>query len=154
MQQISSRSTVLNKRIFPAFWFAIVAVIFFTFLFAHASRGRPPLVALLAPVLMAALGYFIIKNLIGDLADQVLDAGDSLIVRFGNEQEQIPLSNIINVSYAYMMNPPRVTLTLRNPGRFGSEISFSPPQRFWPLYKSPVIAELIKRVDAARQASR
>jgi len=87
-----------------------------------------------------------------DLADELFDAGDSLIVRFGTERERVLLAEIINVSYSYMMNPARVSLTLRTPGRFGKEISFSPPQRFVPFAKSPIVANLIDRIDAARRA--
>jgi hypothetical protein len=85
------------------------------------------------------------------LADSVFDDGDSLVVRFGSVEERIPFSQIINVSYTYMANPSRVTLTLRTPGSFGKEISFSPPQRFLPFAKSPIVADLIERVDAARR---
>jgi hypothetical protein len=91
------------------------------------------------------------KKLVFDLADEVLDDGDSLVVRFGSEQERIPLSQIMNVSYSYMSNPARVTLTLRTPGRFGKEITFSPPQRFVPFAKSPIVSDLIERIDAARR---
>jgi hypothetical protein len=104
------------------------------------------------PAFMAVLGYFMMKKFVFDLADEVLDAGDALIVRFGGEQQRIPLSEIINVSYSYMQNPNRVTLTLRTPCQFGKEVSFSPPARFLPFAKSPIVAELIERIDAARRA--
>jgi hypothetical protein len=50
-------------------------------------------------------------------------------------------------------NPERVTLALREPGRFGKEITFSPARRFLAFARSPVINELIERVDAARGGS-
>jgi hypothetical protein len=109
-------------------------------------------VAFIVPVFMAAIGYLMMKHMIFNLADEVLDAGDALIVRFGSEQERIPLSEIINISYTYMQNPSRVTLTLRTPSRFGKEVSFMPPQRFFPFAKSPIVAELIERADTARRA--
>jgi hypothetical protein len=102
-------------------------------------------------VAFAAFSYFLLKKMVFDLADEVFDAGDSLIVRFGSEQERILLSQIINVSYSYVTNPARVTLTLRTPGRFGKEITFMPPQRFIPFAKSPIVADLIDRIDAARR---
>ena len=105
---------------------------------------------LIVPIFMGVIGYFVMKKLVFDLADEVSDDGDSLVVRFGIEEERIPLSQIMNVSYSYMSNPARVTLTLRTPGRFGKEITFSPPQRFVPFAKSPIIADLIERIDAAR----
>jgi hypothetical protein len=100
---------------------------------------------------MAIFGYFVMKKLVFDLADEVFDDGDSLVVRFGSEEERIPLSQIINISYSYMSNPSRVTLTLRTPGRFGKEVTFSPPQEFLPFAKSPIVADLIARTDVARR---
>lgn len=152
MQRISSRMTFFNKTIFPLLWFGSLAFLVVLILFTKNGRGGPPLFALVLPAFMAVIGIFIMKKMVWDLADEVMDAGDFLLVRFGTEQEQIPLSNIVNVSYSYMMNPARVTLTLRTPSRFGNEVSFSPPQRFIPFAKSPLIANLIERVDAARRA--
>ena len=151
MQRISSRGTFFYKRVFPVFWFGFLALFFMAPLLAKKSAGSPPFVVFVVPVFMAVFGYFFMKKLIFDLADEVVDEGDALIVRFGSEQERIPLSEIINVSYSYMQNPNRVTLTLRTPCQFGKEVSFSPPARFLPFAKSPVIADLIERVDAARR---
>lgn len=47
-----------------------------------------------------------------------------------------------------------VTLTLRQPGILGKEISFSPPRRFPGSSRSPIIDELIERVDRARRDGR
>lgn len=153
MKRISSNTTFLYKRIFPLFWFGIVAGMAAIILFTSKSPSAPPFSVLIFPILMGAMGYFIMKKTVWDLADEVLDAGDSLVVRFGSEEEQIPLFNIVNVSYSYMMNPARVTLTLRTPGRFGEEVSFSPPQRLIPFTRSPIVLELIQRVDRARRTS-
>jgi len=72
-------------------------------------------------------------------------------VRFAAEEERIALADIINVGYTQFVNPPRITLTLRQPGRFGREVSFSPQRRFLsPFRRSPLIAELIERTHAAR----
>jgi hypothetical protein len=151
MLRISSRSTFFTKRVFPILWFGFLGLFVAMFLFKGFS-GSVPIEALLGPLFMAVFGYFLMKKLVFDLADEVLDAGDALIVRFGSEQERIPLSEIINVSYSYVQNPQRVTLTLRTPSQFGKEVSFSPPARFLPLAKSPIVADLIERVDAARRA--
>lgn len=152
MERISSRSTIFTKRVFPLMWFGVLALVVIAPLFARKPTGGLPVAFFIGPILMAIFGYFVMKKLVFDLADEVFDAGDALVVRFGSEQEQIALSEITNVSYSYMMNPPRVTLTLRTPGRFGKEISFSPPHSFVPFAKSPIVANLIERVDAARRA--
>jgi hypothetical protein len=55
------------------------------------------------------------------------------------------------VSHATFTNPPRITLTLRYPCRFGKDMTFSPLARLNPFSKNPIAEELIERVDAARQ---
>jgi len=154
MQRISSGSVALGKVVFPVIWFGILAIIFLIALFGKDAHGNHSPVAIVFPLFMAAIGFFILKKTMWGLADEVLDAGDSLIVRIGREQDQIPLANIINVGYQPMTQGSRVTLTLRNPGRFGNEISFNAQQKFLPYGQNPVITELIQRIDAARQAAR
>ena len=106
------------------------------------------------PVILLAFGWVIMRRLVLDLADEVYDEGDALRVRFGTAEDRIALENITNISYAGLTNPPRVTLTLRDPGRFGKEVTFSPIQRlFGPLLRTtnPIVSDLIERVDAARR---
>ena len=149
MKRISS-STFFFKRVFPVIWFGFLTLFVVTSFSAGHSGNELPLPFFIVPIARAVFGYFLLKKLVFDLADEVTDAGDFLVVRFGKVQEQIALTNIINVGYSMMMNPPRVTLTLRQPCRFGKEVSFSPPGSWFPFSKSPVIEELIERVDAAR----
>ena len=101
---------------------------------------------------MAIVGYVIMKKFVFDLMDEVWDAGDALIVKNKNEEIRIPLAEIMNISYSYVTNPPRATLMLRHPCRFGTEVTFSPPISFIPFKKSPIVAELIERVDAIRKS--
>lgn len=152
MRRISSRTTFFNKRVFPVIWFGIVAFVFLAPLLGTKTKSGSPAGFLFVPILLAVFGYIMMKKFIFDLADEVFDDGNSLVVRFGSEEESIPLAEIINISYTYLSNPSRVTLTLRTPGRFGKEVSFSPPQRFIPFGKSPVVADLIERTDAARRS--
>jgi hypothetical protein len=151
MQRISSRTTFIYKRLFPLLWFGSLTAFFITDLVAIKSGHHLPAALLLVPIAMAVVGYFMMKKLVFDLADEVFDDGDALLVRFGSEQERIALDNIMNVSYVTMMNPPRVTLSLRDSCRFGKDVSFSPPQAFWPWAKNPVIAGLVERIYAARR---
>ena len=106
---------------------------------------------LIIPVLITIFGFLIMKKLVFDLADEVIDVGDALLIRNGSKQEQVPLSDIINVSSSPFANPPPVTLSLRNPGAFGSKVSFCAPIRFMPFAASPIIDDLIERIDAARR---
>jgi hypothetical protein len=152
-RRISSRNTFFVKRLFPVLWIGILGLFVVT-AFTTARRGQsPPLVIFIVPVVVFSVGFFVMRRLVFDLADEVYDEGDALRMRFGSEEERIPLANIINVSYSGMTNPPRVTLTLRTPCRFGREVTFSPPRPFWGALwgNNPLVRELIERVDAARR---
>lgn len=150
-RRVSSRQTFFLKRIFPLLWFAIVVSALVAAV-AGARAGRDvPAPVFIVPLLMLVLGYALMRRLVSDLADEVLDTGDALVVRFGADEERIPLADIINVSSTQFVNPPRITLTLRSGGRFGREVSFSPPRPFFaPFARNAYAAELIERVDAAR----
>jgi hypothetical protein len=151
MTRISSRQTWFLKRVFPVMWFGILAVVGFAML--ADSRPKPGDRAVAWTVLpaMALLGVFLYKWLITPLADEVWDAGSELVVRKKGVEAHVPLSQIMNVSYERFVNPPRATLMLREPSVLGSEIVFCPPARFVPLSRSPVVDDLIRRVDAARR---
>ena len=152
MRRISSKTTFFNKRVFPAIWFGFLIVFVGLSVFAAAQRNStPPVPILIIPAIMAVGGYFIMKRLVFDLVDEVWEDGDSLIVKNRGEEQRIALSDIKNVSYSPYMNPPRVTLSLRRPTAFGEQITFAAPVRFIPFATSPLINDLIDRVDAARQ---
>jgi hypothetical protein len=152
MPRISSRMTFFYKRLFPIIWFGGLAAFLAVGLFVTTnSRNVQTFPFLIMPVLMIAVGFFIMKKLIFDLVDEVFDAGDALVVRNGGREERIPLSQIMNVNYSPMVNPPRVTLSLRGGSTFGDQVTFCAPVRFIPFSTSPVIDDLIRKVDAARR---
>src|SRR6185436_11382696 len=103
---------------------------------------------LVIPVVMSGIGLFVMRKLVWDLADEVFDGGDALLVRNRGEEELIPLANIMNVSVSTYINPPRIALRLVTPGKFGSEIAFSPVTGFRlnPFARNPVAEDLIVRV--------
>ena len=74
-------------------------------------------------------------------------------MRKGDVEERVPLANIMNVSASVAMNPPRITLRLVRPGKFGAEIAFSPVRTFTlnPFARNPVAEDLMLRVDQARR---
>lgn len=151
MRNLSSKWTFFYKKVFPAFWFGMLVVMAAIGFWASSAPGRqapPPGIFLVIPFIMAAVGGFIMKNLVFDLLDEVWDEGDHLILVKGDIRETVPLSNIINVSETYMANPPRVTLLLREPCRLGREVVFSPVRGFqWNVFKrNPIAQELLQRV--------
>jgi hypothetical protein len=152
MRRISSRATFFNKRIFPLVWFGFLALFISVPLFASQRLNSVPLIPfLLFPALMAVVGFFVMKKLVFDLVDEVWDDGDSLLVRNGSQEQRIPLGDTKNVSYSPYMNPPRVTLLVRGATVFGGQITFAAPIRFVPFSTSPIIDDLINRIDTARQ---
>lgn len=151
MQRISSRMTFYYKRVFPFVMLGLVAL--FIALPLLAEKG-PPLPAILIPIAVVVIVYFIMKKLVFDLVDEAWDAGDALIIRNKGQEDRIALSAIMNVSYSPWINPPRVTLTLRTPSIFGDTVTFAAPIRFMPFASSPIVDGLIRRVDAARTRAR
>lgn len=152
MKKISSSATFFHKKIFPVIWFGGLAAFVAVSFQGPVKEGQP--VFLLAPLIMALVGVVIMKQLVWDLVDEVHDGGDYLLIRKGDEQDRVPLSNIINVSASTNTKPPRVTLRLLKPGKFGQEITFSPQVKFSlnPFAKNPIVDDLIVRVDKARRA--
>jgi len=73
-------------------------------------------------------------------------AGDSLLVINGSHLKHVPISDIMNVSYSQLVNPPRVD-PVAEKSRYISEASqFCAPVRFVPFSTSPFIDKLIERI--------
>lgn len=155
MTRISSKMTFFYKRIFPVVMLGFL-LLFVTGALATQRSANPPPAAffLLVAGFLAVVGVFIFRKLIFDLVDEVWDAGDALVVRNKGQEERILLPNIINIGYTQFVNPPRVTLWLRTPSRFGEKVSFCPLVRFSAFSVSPIVDDLVRRVDDARQRKR
>jgi hypothetical protein len=126
MQRLSSRRTYYDKRITPI----VMCAVLLGFGAAAAIHDPPPF-PLVSLVLLAIVFFAIIKFVILDLADEVWDAGDALIVRNKGQEDRIPLAAISKVRYSPYKDP-RVTLWLRTPSLFGEKITFAAPIRFIP----------------------
>ena len=152
MVGVSSKATFYYKRVFPiAFFGILLLVIVGPVLLGSNPAQPPPLPFFIIPAAMAVFAYVVMKKLVFDLVDEVWDDGDALIVRNGTMQDRIAFTDIKNVSYSVLINPPRVTLSLRQPSAFGSEVTFCAPLRFIPFATSPIIDALIDRIDAKRK---
>jgi hypothetical protein len=150
MKKISGQSTFYYKRVLPVLLFGVPLFILCVTLFT--SPARVPLLAFLPPLLLIPFFFLMFRKLVWDLADEVWDAGDHLVVKIGDQSESVPLGSIMNVSASTLVNPPRITLRLVSPGRFGQEISFSPPRNsmFNPFARNAVADDLIERVHRVR----
>lgn len=150
VKRISSTWTFFYKKVFPLLWFGFLAFFVVSTILLGAMNADPTF--LIGPVLMAVFGFFLMKKLVWDLVDEVYDCGDFLLVKNRREEDRVALSNIMNVNLSTFVNPPRITLRLVNPSKFGQEISFSPITGFSlnPFAKNQVAEDMIVRVDQAR----
>jgi hypothetical protein len=151
MRQISSSGTFFSKRVFPALFLGLLG--FFAHdTFTNNSPYDDP-IAFVGPVVMVLIGGFVYKVFISDLADEVVDHGSFLSVRRGSLEDKIYIENIMNVSATQFVNPPRVTLRLVQPSKFGREVTFSPKVGFTlnPMSKPKIVEELIERAYEARR---
>jgi hypothetical protein len=154
-RRISAGKTWFYKHVFPLIFIGMIALSM-VLAIASSQRGAgPPLPALIVPLFAVGIVWFVLRRLVSDLADEVWDEGDALRVRFGPDEERIALADIVNIGYTTMINPARVTLTVRTAGRFGKEVTFCPVQQggvFGSVLRTnPLVTDLIERVDAARR---
>ncbi len=153
MVRLSSNATFFYKRIFPLLFVGFLLL--FAIVPYFVATGRySPLPFIFVPIVMLVIFYFVMRKLVFDLVDEVVDLGDALLVKNGDREDRIALSDIVNVNYSPLISPPRVTLSLRKASLFGKQVSFCAPIRFIPLATSPIIDDLIARVDAARRDER
>ena len=155
MKVISSRQTFFIKKIFPAIWLGFLGVFPVISMTTGASRNVPLqelLPFLVMPVIMVIFGIVLFRKLVWDLADEVSDGGDFLLVRKAGIEERIRLADVMNVSMGISSRPPRLSLRLRKPGKLGDEVVFVPAREFTlnPFARNMIAEDLIRRVDAAR----
>ena len=135
--------TFVNKKLFPVFWFGFLGV-FMCVMIPSIVAGKESPGTLLIPLVMMAFGYLLMRFLVFDLVDEVYLDIDQIVIRNGGEEDRFSIKNIINVNASIMTNPERITLTLREPCKFGSEVTFSPTMRFLHFGRHPLAKELIR----------
>jgi len=154
MRRISSKWTFFYKRISPVIFFGFLVVFIGIALLANLrSNSALDNIPFLIVAIVMTVVFFISKKLIFDLVDEVWEDGETLVGRNSGQEQRIALADIKNVNYSPLISPPRVTLSLRRPTVFGDEVTFCAPVRMVPLAPSPVINDLIERVDRAREQS-
>lgn len=140
-----ARTPFFLKWVFPIIWFGILALGAFRIL----NRAQTDIALVLIPVGIAVVGFVVMRRFIWSLADEVLDSGEFLLVRKGDLEQKIYLSDIVNIDYMRLTSPPRVTILCRTPGPLGTEVAFIAPITFNPFKKPRLIQDLIERVDRA-----
>jgi hypothetical protein len=147
VRRISSRWTWWYKRGSPTVFFGFLALFALLVGVPALNQQAEPLM-ILGPAGIALFGYLLMRWLVFPLADGVYLSDDLVIVRNGGEEDSFPITNIINVESSRMTHPERITLTLREPCRFGREVLFSPLVRWGlGLTRHPLADELIRRAN-------
>lgn len=114
------------------------------------TLGHSPFPFVFGGLVMMGMMYFMFQSYLFDLVDEVWDLGDSLLIKNKGVEDTIALTNIINVNDMTCKNWPRIALMLREPCRFGKEISFSPEGGRRIGKDSPVTLDLICKIDCLR----
>ena len=162
MRRISSRLTSFYKKTFPVIGCGAVMIIAVMAWVLVQTGKQSALVFLIFPLLMIVIGCLLYRSLVADLVDEVWLEGNAIIVKNRDELAKIPLSDVVDVNIRTMMNPRRITLTLRNDTRrddmgLGRRITFIPAVESVSLTSSfkpdPIATELVGRIDALRTSA-
>ena len=151
MKKISA-STFLYKKLLPGLCFVFLLFVIVLESLNNGLFAQAP-IFVLGPVFGLVLCFFIFKQLVWDLSDEVYDEGDSLLFRKGAQEQRVPLKDIVDISDTTTGSPSKIVIKVRTAGPLGSELAFIPQGRPMSLFsKSPIVADLIERVDQARNS--
>jgi hypothetical protein len=150
---LSSRWTWTTKKITPLMIF--IGIPSLLFMPKDDDFGGVKGYLMLALLfVVAAVGWWFF---VADLADEVEDHGDWLLVRRGDVEEKVLLTDIMLVKDSGRGDSPRIVLRLLKPGQFGRQIAFMPRRdvgwSFNPFAKTEVGEDLTERVRQARQSA-
>src|ERR1700740_3486303 len=94
MRRISSRWTFYAKWILPLIWLIAIALVAYGITADATTLPWPPLLVL---VVVAVVGNLILLKFVSNFVDEILDAGDALVIRKGNRNERVALADIVSV---------------------------------------------------------
>jgi hypothetical protein len=156
MKKISSQSTIVNKYLYPLILLGLVTFIIIKAITIDDPQ-HPREGAFFFVICFSTICFFIYKDTIYPLADEVYDCGDHLLAKRRGVEVKIHLSDIKNVSYS-REQMPTITLSLRKETALGRHLLFAP--QFSGLTKAlshlrlhPVAEDLIDRIESKRAAS-
>jgi hypothetical protein len=141
--------TFVYKKVFPVVFYGFLAIVAAVAL-PDAIQQKEVWFLLLVLLVLSAIGYVVIRGFLLDLVDEVYLLNDDLVVRNGGVEDRFCVSRILNVDSSTLTNPERITLTLREPCKFGETVTFAPPIRFG-FGRHPLAAELIRLAHADPQ---
>ena len=137
---ISMKGMAWQKRLFPVV--SVVPLVVTVVLLWRTWPANPLL--LLAGAVISLVGSILTGFRLFQQVDEVVDAGDHLIVKKDDQEVRIPLKNLTKVSATFW----GVTLHLSESVPFGSTITFTPQPA---LGRGAVVMSLGSRVLAANR---
>jgi|RhiMethySRZTD1v2_1073278.scaffolds.fasta_scaffold00507_32 hypothetical protein len=140
------------SRRFAGAAIGVVALVFTGIWFVGVVNGRGRSFGeVVVFLLFGACAYGLNWLYTSGLADEVWDAGDHLIVRFGSTSTRVPIADIESVTESTFTHRGRITLKLWRPAPFGSVVAFVAPRDFLtdlvPLARGRIADSLMERVE-------
>ena len=145
-----SEDVKLLRRFFYSIWFGALALFALNAVYLRSFSGATQ--ELFGLPALAVLGFLFMRTTIFDVADEVYDYGDRLLIRDRGREDYVPIANIADVGFEKHTYPTRLTLRLSTPCIFGTKIVFSPKSKFTlnPFAKTAIADDLVDRINRAR----
>jgi hypothetical protein len=127
---------------------------FFVMLGLFASIGLigMNLSVVAVPCVMAVIIFAYFRYIIGAMADEVLDCGDTLLVKRGTVECQVRISDIKRLIDKTHGKDHRIVLKLRRPCLLGSKVAFAPVPSGANFFRAHSIAkDLRSRIEESRK---
>jgi hypothetical protein len=145
-ERISSAMTVMHKRVMPALWLVILIV--FSGLAIGVGTLRAAILVPSIAIVLGVLGYLYFRRVLEPLADDVQLAEGAILVRRGKQEAWVALEQFASLGMQQNTRPPRLRITLHQPGAFGAEIDFVPrrDRKFSPFGRTDIYELLCARL--------
>lgn len=147
MVRISSKETFFMKRVFPAIFFGIIALIIALSVRAMIIKGTVPYKELILMPILTVFFWYLIKIICLDVVDEVWDDGDQLRVKVKKKFINIQFENVDNISTVPYSSPRKVRLSLKAPVDIGNEITFIPKSNkgLWGFRRENEIVRMLRK---------
>lgn len=149
MKRISSDITRLHKTLFPVLIIGVSIAVLVILVADMINKKEVNIFAIGFMLLAGVYAFSESKKRMTGLVDEVWDDGDAVIIKNGNREARVVLSNIRKVRYGGIGNAHFVTLQLHEACSLGQEISFVPPRKFLQFTRNPAVSDLISRIKKA-----
>ncbi len=144
--KISSDDTYIYKKVLPAVWAVVWTFLAIMMFVVQWDTAEWTYTIVVAAMVVSVLLY---RNLLADLADEVIHEGDAFIIRKGKNTIRLELGTIRHAEHASESIPDRVTLHLAGKSELGERISFVPVHTGNPPRINELVARIITTINAS-----